>query len=508
VQKLIKNASVVMAGFVAANLLGLVRQVIINQTFGTSPELSAYFAAFRVPDFLFNVLAGGSVGSAFIPLFAGYLTEDKAKAWRLASAVLNNLLLTLCLVAGVAALLAPLLTQLLVPGFAPDLQALTAALMRVMLLSTVIFGVSGLLMGVHNAHHQFWATTLAPIIYNIGIIVGALLARQYGIQALAWGVVLGAGLHLLVQLPSLIKHNPIYTPKLDWNHPAVRLVGKLMLPRMFGLAVWQLNFWINATIASSLERGAELYAALTIAFQIFTFPQAAIAQAIATAVFPTLSAQAAQGETDALKRTLAQAMSLTLFLAMPATLGLIFLGRPIIALLFEGGEFTTESTALVTWALIWYGVGLIGHSVVEVITRAFFALKDTRTPVMIGAGAMILNVIFSLLFSRLFSSMGFLPHGGLALANSAATTIEMLGLVILLRRRIGGIDLPTMLNSSWRAAVASGVMGVGLAVWLNVIGNAPNLVIGLGGAGLGAVIYFVCAFVLRSPEIRLLLRRG
>jgi putative peptidoglycan lipid II flippase len=321
-------------------------------------------------------------------------------------------------------------------------------------------------------------------------------------------VVLGAGLHLLVQLPSLIKHNPIYTPKLDWNHPAVRLVGKLMLPRMFGLAVWQLNFWINATIASGLERGAELYAALTIAFQIFTFPQAAIAQAIATAVFPTLSAQAAQGETDALKRTLAQAMSLTLFLAMPATLGLIFLGRPIIALLFEGGEFTTESTALVTWALIWYGVGLIGHSVVEVITRAFFALKDTRTPVMIGAGAMILNVIFSLLFSRLFSSMGFLPHGGLALANSAATTIEMLGLVILLRRRIGGIDLPTMLNSSWRAAVASVVMGVGLAVWLNVIGNAPNLVIGLGGAGLGAVIYFVCAFVLRSPEIRLLLRRG
>jgi putative peptidoglycan lipid II flippase len=413
----------------------------------------------------------------------------------------------LCLVAGTTALFAPQLTQLLVPGFEPALQTLTAGLMRIMLLSTVIFGVSGLLMGVHNAHHQFVATTLAPIVYNIGIIVGAIFAPQYGIYALAWGVVLGAVLHLGVQLPALIKHSPRYTLKLDWNQPAVRLVGKLMLPRMFGLAVWQLNFWINATIASGLERGAELYTALTIAFQIFTFPQAAIAQAIATAVFPTLSAQAANGETGALKRTLAQAMSLTLFLAMPATLGLILLGRPIIALMFERGKFTAESTQLVTWALIWYGVGLIGHSVVEVITRAFFALKDTHTPVMIGAGAMLLNVIFSLLFSRLFSMWGLLPHGGLALANSLATFIEMIGLVLLLRLRIGGVDLPILFNSTWRAAIASGVMAAGLAIWLAVMGSSPDLIIGLGGALLGAALYFACAFIVRSPEIGMLLRR-
>lgn len=497
-----------MAGFVAANLLGLLRQVIINQTFGTSPELGAYFAAFRVPDLLFNVLAGGSVGSAFIPLFAGFLAEDTGKAWRLASAVLNNLLLVLCLAAGVSALAAPLITNLfLVPGFPPEYQALTASLMRIMLLSTIIFGISGLLMGVHNAQHHFLAPAIAPIVYNLGIIIGALAAPQAGIFALAWGVVLGAALHLVVQLPALIRYHPAYSLALDWANASVRQVGKLMLPRMFGLAVWQFNFWINTVIASTLPRGAELYAALSVAFQIFTFPQAAIAQAIATAVFPTLSAHAAKGETDALRGTLAQALSLTLFLAMPASLGLILLGRPIIALLFQRGEFTPESTLLVNWALVWYGVGLIGHSVVEVVTRAFFALKDTRTPVGVGAVAMLLNVLFSFAFTALFSAFGWLPHGGLALANSLATALEMIGLVILLRRRIGGLQLHTLFNSVWRSAIATLAMSLAVVVWVIALPNVSDWLLGLGGAALGAAIYFALAFVLRSPELRLLRER-
>ncbi len=507
---LLRNASLVMAGFVAANLLGLLRQIIINRTFGAGIELDAYFAAFGVPDLLFNVLAGGALGSAFIPLFAGFLAEhSQAKAWRLASAVGNILMVTLCIVAGIAALTAPLLARtVVVPQFSPEAQDLTAGLMRVMLISTVIFGVSGLLMGIHNAHQHFLAPALAPILYNVGIIGGALAASRFGIYALAWGVVAGAGLHLLAQLPALIRYQPRYTPVFDLMDSAVRRVGVLMLPRMFGLAVWQINFVINKNIGSGLPAGS--ISGLSIGFQIFTFPQAAIAQAIATAIFPTLAAQAARGETDALRGSLAQALNLTLFLAMPATLGLILLGQPIIALLFEGGEFNARSTTLAAWALNWYAVGLIGHSVVEVATRAFFAFKDTRTPVLVGAGAMILNVVFSLTFTYLFGWWGWLPHGGLALANSLATGLEMVGLLILLHRRIGGLEARTLLHSGWRAVLAALGMGVAVFGWLQLAPwlAAPQWLVGLGGALLGAGVYFGLAFVLRSPEIRLLKKSG
>ncbi len=495
-----------MAGLVAANLVGLLRQIIISRTFGTSAIPDAYFAAFRLPDLLFNMLAGGALASAFIPMFTGLLAEgDTPRAWRLASAVVNNLLIMLCVVAGLAALAAPLLVRaVLARTLPPDQQQLTVDLMRIMLISTVIFGVSGLLMGVHNAHHHFLSPALAPILYNVGIMAGALTAPRLGIYGPAWGVVAGALLHLLVQLPALFRHQPIYTLAFDLGDSAVQQVGKLMLPRMFGLAVWQINFWVNTIVALTLPAGS--LSALNYAFQIFTFPQAAIAQAIAIAIFPTFSAQAARGEREALRSTLTSALSLTLFLALPATLGLILLGQPIIAMLFEGGQFTTNSTTLVAWALSWYAIGLVGHSVVEVVTRAFYALKDTRTPVLIGTGAMILNVIFSLTFTRLFDSWGQPPHGGLALANSLATAIEMIGLLVVFSRRLGKLDARTMTASLWRAAVAAVAMGVAVIGWGKLVAASPWIV-GVGGAVIGAGVYFALALILQSPEMRLI-RRG
>ena len=493
-----------MVGFIVANLLGLLRQVIITRTFGPSAELDAYYVAFGIPDLLFSVLAGGALGSAFIPMFAGLLTQDTDKAWRLASAIVNILLVALTLVAGVAAVLAPWLVQVvLAPNFTPEQQALAANLMRVMLISTVVFGLSGLLMGIHNAQHHFLAPAIAPVVYNLGIIGGAAWAAASGgqIYSVVWGVVVGAILHLAVQLPALLGHRPKYFPVFDLADPAVRQIGWLMLPRMFGLAVWQINFLINKNIGSGLPAGS--ITSLAVGFQIFTFPQAAIAQAIAIAVFPTLAAQAARGEKDLLRGTLAQALNLTLFLALPATLGLLFLGRPIIALLFEGGEFTSYSTTLAAWALTWYAVGLIGHSVVEVITRAFYALKDTRTPVVVGAAAMILNVIFSLAFVRLFSAWGWLPHGGLALSNSLATGIEMVGLALILRGRLGGLDARKMIGSVSRSALATAGMGLALFGWGQWL-SLPLWLTGLGGAIVGAGVYFVMAFSLRSPELAML----
>ena len=291
----------VMAAFIAANLLGLLRQMVINRTFGTSAVLDAYFAAFRVPDLLFHVVAGGALGSAFIPTFTGLLTkDDQPGAWRLASAVVNWVMLASTVLAALAAWLAPWLTQrFLTPGFAPEQIALTATLMRIMLVSTIVFGVSGLLMGVHHSKRHFLSPALAPVLYNAGIIVGAVaLAPRWGVRGLAFGVLLGAGLHLCVQLPALREYRGQYHLTLGMRNAAVSAVGRLMLPRALGLAVSQLNFWVNTIVASGLPAGS--LSALVIAFQVFTFPQAVIAQAIATAMFPTFSAQAAQGDTRAI----------------------------------------------------------------------------------------------------------------------------------------------------------------------------------------------------------------
>lgn len=491
-----------MAAFVVANLTGLLRQVIINRTFGTSAELDAYFAAFRVPDLLFNVIAGGALGSAFIPTFTGLLTknEDRA-AWRMAGNIITWLLVVVSALAAVIGLFAPLLVaHILAPGFDAQLVALTSALMRIMLVSTVIFGVSGLLMGIHHAQQHFLAPALAPILYNVGIAAGAIfLAPHMGVRGLAWGVVLGALGHIGIQVPRLLRYGGRYDFGLGWRNVHVREVGRLMLPRMLGLAVWQINFWINITIASGLPVGS--ISGLTIAFQIFTFPQAAIAQAIATAVFPTLSEQAARADRSAMRVTLGASLRGMLYLAIPAAVGLILLGRSLIAVLFQNETFTARSTELVAWALTWYAAGLVSHSVVEIVTRAFYALKDTRTPVLVGVGAMLLNVLLSLTLTALFARRGVMPHGGLALANTLATTAEMIALIWLLRGRLGGVTAGAMATSVLRTSLGAAGMAIVLWGWLAAAPDSA-LIVSLVGVGLGGSVYWGFTLLARSEEAR------
>ena len=493
-------AGIVMVAFIAANLVGLLRQVVINRAFGTSAVLDAYFAAFRVPDLLFHVIAGGALGSAFIPTFTGFLTkDDRPGAWRLASAVVNWVLLGSTLLAALAAWLAPWLTQgFLAPGFAPEQIALTAALMRIMLASTVVFGISGLLMGVHHSQQHFLSPALAPVLYNAGIIAGAVaLAPRWGVRGLAFGILLGAGLHLGVQLPVLRGYHGQYRLTLGWQNVAVRAVGRLMLPRALGLAVWQINFWVNTVVASGLPAGS--LSALMIAFQIFTFPLAAIAQAIATAMFPTFSAQAARGEIGAMRVSLAASLRGALYLSIPASVGLWFLGRPLIAMLFQNRTFSAQSTEMVAWALSWYALGLVPHSVVEIATRAFYALKDTRTPVTIGVLAMLINVVLSLLLTATFRAYGLLPHGGLALANTIATTLEMVALLWLLRPRLGGLAAGSILKSVARTAAGTATMTLVLRGWIAL---APGSVVTLSlvGVTLGGAIFWGTTAVLGSEQ--------
>ncbi|MEW6717770.1 MAG: murein biosynthesis integral membrane protein MurJ [Chloroflexota bacterium] len=508
-RQIARAAGVVMAAFILSNITGLVRQVLVSEAFGTGAEMDAFNAAARLPDLLFSLVAGGALASAFIPTFTGFLTQnDKEGAWQLASAIMNLVSLTLALVSALSAVFAPHIVRYVLSSLVSELDsaqfALTVSLLRVLLLSPVFFGISGLLMGILNAHQVFLLPALAPTMYWSGMIFGVLvLSPHMGIYGLAWGAVLGAGLHLGVQLPGLFRLTWEYIPTLGLQSPAVREVGRLMAPRLLGVAVVQLNFVVNTILAWAQPEGS--LTAITIAWAVMTMPQVVIAQAIAIAALPTFSAQAAKGEMGEMRSSLAATLRGVILLSLPASIGLILLREPIVALLFQRGAFDVHSTDLVAWALLWYGAGLVSHSVVEIVSRAFYALHDTKTPVFVGVAAMSLNVGFSFLFASLFSRLGWAPHGGLALANSLATTLEMVGLLVLMRRRLGGLKGNYILQGVFKSAGATLVMGMAILLWLPRGGEQSVWIVGGGGVVIGLLAYGVGVLFLRLPEVYSLL---
>jgi putative peptidoglycan lipid II flippase len=276
-----------------------------------------------------------------------------------------------------------------------------------------------------------------------------------------------------------------------------------MLPRLLGVAVVQLNFWVNTNLASRMEAGS--VASLTYGFSLMLMAQAAIAQSVAIAAMPTFSAQHALGKTDEMRSSLAASLRGVLLLAFPASAGLMILRQPLISLLYQRGEFDQRAVEMVAWALLWYAAGLVGHSIMEVLTRAFYAQQDTKTPVVIGTIAMGLNVVFSIGFSRLFAQIGWYPLGGLALANSLATALEAVALFFFMRRRLGGIEGKAIADGAWRVGLSTLGMAIGLGVWIQVTGSLNRWLVALGGVALGAVLYGMGVVILQIPEIKTVL---
>jgi putative peptidoglycan lipid II flippase len=494
-----------MVAYALSQILGLARWILMSRYFGTSSEADAFNAARQLSDILFSLVAGGALSSAFIPIFTGFLVkEDHRGAWRMASAVANLVTLILAGLSALAAVFAPfLVAHVLAPDFSPQQQTLTVALLRIVLPSAVIFGLSGLLMGVLNAQKSFFLPALSSSMYWLGMIFGIVALRPtLGIYGPAWGALLGSVLHLAVQIPALIRlPNRRYSLTLGVHLPEVGEMLRLMGPRLFGVAVVQLNSLINVNMSSNLTGGIT---SIGQAFSIMTVPLFVVAQGIATASFPTFSAQVAQGKLDEMRHTLAASLRAVILLMLPAAAGMILLREPLVAFLFERGEFTHESTLLVAWALLWYAVGLPGHSMIEVIYRGFYALHNTKTPVLVGAGAMGLNVVFSLLFVPLFRRLGWMPHGGLALANSLATLLEMTLALILLRRKLEGIGGQSLASGLVQALVGSALMAAGVFGWLSLTAALPFWLVALGGVVVGGAIYALTMVVMRVPEVALL----
>lgn len=510
-QQIARAAGTVMAAFIVSNLVGLIRGIVITDAFGTSADLDSFNAANRIVELLFNLVAGGALGSAFIPAFTGFLTkDDRPGAWRLASGVVNLVFLALVLITILTWIFAPFVVReglyLLVPGSDPVQEELTISLLRIMLPSVVIFGISGLVMGILNAHQVFLIPAIAPAMYSLGMILGTLLLPDaWGINRLAYGVVAGALMHLLIQLPRLWRlRDRAYHLYLGVRDKAVINVFRLMGPRLLGVAVVQLNFIVNTIIALGQPVGS--VTAITLAFSLMLMPLNAVAQSAAIASLPTFSAQAASGKFDEMRSSLASTLRAVLLLSIPASAGLVLLRTPLVTALYQRGAFTDRSTELVAWALLWYAAGLVGHAMVEVLSRAFYALQDTKTPVIVGVGAMGLNIGFSFWFSSIFEGWGWLPHGGLALANSFATGLESVVLMILMRKRLKGLQGGHILKGVLVSLLGTALMAGGVIGWRFFFEKASIWIELFGALLLGVILYLGIMWILKMPELMGMLR--
>jgi len=508
-------AGILMASFVASRLLGLVRNAVLAAYYGASDAYAAYLAANNVADTVFQILAGGVMGAAFIPVFTRYLEHDDERgAWRLASSAINLAALLTGLVALALALLARPLAAGLAAGRDPAFQELTAALLRPLLLAPVLFAVSAFLTSILNSFQRFFWAALAPLVYNLGIIAGAaLLHAPYGIHGVAVGVVVGAAGHLLIQLPDLRRVGACYSPTIDWRHPGVREVGRLMVPRMFALGVAQLNKLASVFFALLLAASSLPY--LDYAWLLTMVPLGVFGMAVSTAVFPALARQSAAARHDELHALFSLSLRMILFLTLPAAVGLMVLGGPIVRLLFERGEFTGADTRAVALALACYALGLPGHSLVEIVNRAFYALHDTLTPVKAAAVAVGANLLLSAATVGL-AQHGWLPtehaYAGLAVANAAAATCEAALLLWWLRRRLPALAVGPLLGAGGRCALAAVGMGLLLvAVEARLLQLLPTTTTGGQGVavgllvGLGVGVYTALTAALGGREPRLLL---
>jgi putative peptidoglycan lipid II flippase len=506
-RQIARAAGTVMFAILISQLLGLINKILIANAFPAA-EVDAFVSANRVSETLFTLIAAGALGSAFLPTFTALLVRDeKSSAWKLASSLINLVTLVLTVAALLASIFAPQIVRyFLAPGLSrdPAIFALTVNLLRIQSISAVLFGIGGLAIAILNAHQIFFVPQMTAAMYQLGQIFGVLvLARWMGIYGLAWGVVIGSTLFVLIQLPSLFRLHGKYSASLGRQNPDVTKVFRLMGPRVFGAAIVQLNFWVNNNLASRMAPGS--IQSLAYAFALMVMAQAVIAQSVAIAAMPTFSAQHALGKVDEMRSSLASALRGMFLLALPASVGLILLAVPIVSMLFERGEFSATTTEMTAWTLMWFAAGLVGHSIMEVLTRAFFAQQDTRTPVIIGTAAMGLNVVFSILFSWWFLQIGWFPVGGLALANSLATALEATALYIVMRRRLHGLHGRTILSGFIRCAGTA--LGMGIGLWLWVLGTAglPSWVTALGGVVLGGFLYFIGVLIFRVPEVQLIL---
>lgn len=505
-QLTIAQASLVMIGtLVASRILGWLRLSVIGAQFAGEPrELDAYIAAFRIPDTIFNLLVAGALSSAFIPVFTSYLAKEREQeAWRVGSSVMNAMLVALVGLSVLIWLAAPYLVPLMAPEFVGPQLELTVELTRIMLLSPIFMGLSSLFTGVLNSYRQFLSGATAPLVYNAVIILFALFASPFlGIHALAYGVVAGAAMMWLIQVPELTFRRTRYALAFDLAHPGVREIAKLAWPRTIAIAAVQVVLFVDINLASRMPPGS--LTALVYAFQLMLLPLGVFSIAISAAVFPTLSRYASLGQPGRMREALEKAVRWIVFLTLPTAIVMIVLRRPIVHLLFQYGDFGDEMREATALAFLFYSLGLAGHALVQIFARAYYATKDTATPLAMTIVSVAVNVALAIALAPV------LGINGLALANSVATLAEAALLLAVLaprvRLRVVGLGLSTL-----RHLAASLSMGVAMFLFIRVTNIPLDLALDPPKALLllqttiavafGGLVYVATAAVFRVSEL-------
>jgi putative peptidoglycan lipid II flippase len=396
--------------------------------------------------------------------------------------------------------------KIVAPGFDTETEETAVNLMRILLLSPVFLGFGIASKGILEAHHQFTLPALAPIVYNIAIVIGALFfVPDYGIYAVGWAVIIGALGHFLIQVPGLFKAGMRFRPTISRQVEGLSEVARLLGPRVIGLAVFQVNFIaINAFASTSND---EHVSAINYAWQLLMLPHGVLALSISTVIFPRLAALYSKGENEELRSTLDRTMRPLLFLSIPASVGLLLLREPIVRIVFQRNQFDSSSTALVVAPLAWFAIGLVGYALTEVLTRVFYATRDTRTPVITGVLAVILNLLLCALF------IDSLSHTGLALALSATTACEAIILLLFLRQRIGHIVAQDFMPWLVRVTAAAAAMATVILVTIGWLTSALDhasghrlLAYGLFAYALVVYVltFMIFAFALRIPELQVI----
>ena len=500
-----KAAGLVGAATLLSRILGVVRDLVVAWFIGAGLAADAFFVAFRMPNLLRRLFAEGSLTISFIPVFGECLyNQGREEAFRLARSAWWLLAIVLVIVSVLGILLSPVIVRIVAPGFfyLPGKFELTVLLTRIMFPYIFFIGLVALSMGILNALDHFAAPALAPVLLNLAMIGSILLISPHLAKptvGLAIGVIIGGALQLGLQIPVMIRkgfspfvRGPLY-------HTAIKRIGLLMTPAVFGAAVYQINILVGTLLASLLPEGSVSY--LYYADRLVQFPLGVFAIALATAVLPSLSRQAAVRDMEGLQASFSYALRLVFFVTIPAMTGLIMLREPIVRLLFQRGAFDQAITLLTAQALFYYALGLWAFSGVRIVVSAFYALQDTKTPVVVAVISLVVNIVLSVLL------MGPMRHGGLALATSLASGVNLMLLIWALKKRLGRIGAHDIVRCVFKSTACAAVMGcmIGVvALWAapKCGQNAWYLLAWiLGSVAAGLIVYAVCAWLFKCREL-------
>jgi putative peptidoglycan lipid II flippase len=474
--KVARAAFLLTGAFVASSILGLLETFLFSYNFGSTTFSDAYFQAYIIPNLIYNVVSGGALSSAFIPVFTTYETgrKDEKTAWHIASSSLNLSVVLMLVLSVFAVIFAPEIVPLYSPGFSPAELSLTITLTRLMFLQAIVLGSGVIVTAVLNAKQDFTLIAAGTVLYNVGLIIGLVPGflqalhsapntppTDLAVYSATLGVVLAAVLQVGVQLPGLRKVKMRYSFSFDWRHPGVIQIARQMVPRVINAVMLSFSTAVDRFLLNFIATGASgLITDYFQAFSILVLPVSLFASSVSTAAFPTLASYVARGRMDRVRDIITETLRGILFLAIPSCVGLIVLSLPVVQVLVEHGKFSLQEAQFTSIALAFFAIGLPPLAAVEILTRSFYALQDSRTPVTISVAQFILKIAMSIILINLASYGVQWGMGGLSLSTSIASLLEAIVLFLLLSQRIGGFDLRRLGHFLGRVLLASAVLAL------------------------------------------------